>query len=75
MCRLSEVAMLHDSLSLGPPLRFGLPPYGRHHFAALMRITPVLHNKNQAPIDYSQQGAFHFVENGYNLFKTLNPFR
>jgi len=23
--------------SLGPPLRSGLPPFGRHHFAALMR--------------------------------------
>jgi len=23
--------------SLGPPLRSGLPPYGRHHFAALMQ--------------------------------------
>jgi len=29
--------MLHDSLSLGPTLRSGLPPDGRHHFAALMR--------------------------------------
>jgi len=23
--------------SLGPPLRSGLPPYGRHHFTALMQ--------------------------------------
>jgi len=29
--------MLHGSLSLGPTLRSGLPPYGRHHFAALMQ--------------------------------------
>jgi len=32
-----RVAMLHGSLSLGPTLRSGLPPYGRHHFAALMQ--------------------------------------
>jgi len=32
-----RVAMLHGSLSLGPTLRSGLPPVGRHHFAALMQ--------------------------------------
>jgi len=33
--------MLHGSLSLGPPFHCGLPPDGRHHFAALMqRIRP-----------------------------------
>jgi len=26
--------------SLGPTLRFGLPPYGRHHSAALMQFLP-----------------------------------
>ena len=32
-----RVAMFRSSLSLGPPLRCGLPSFGRHYCTALMR--------------------------------------
>jgi len=51
-----RVAMLHGSLSLGPTLRFGLPPYGRHHFAALMRRK--LHHSRQNDLRPYLSGFF-----------------
>jgi len=55
--------MLRGSLSLGPTLRSGLPPYGRHHFTALMRRNQYLVNQSRmySSKEYSNQG---FV--GYN---------
>jgi len=38
--------MFRGSLSLGPTLRFGLPPDGRHHYTALMRVQYLYLPKN-----------------------------
>jgi len=32
--------MFRGSLTFGPTLRSGLPPYGRHHYTALMQEDP-----------------------------------